>query len=420
MTALPAGLQVLVNFEGVIDPTTMIFGDADSGRFGTGTFGGEAAFVDVTEHVRAGAIRRGVFRTDGIYGRAEAGTAEVTLGNLDARFDPTNLAGPYVAAGESQVKPMRAWRIRAGGLDLWRGFADAWDLSYPAGGHDAICVLRGTDGTKVLANYDGPEQAPQGAGELTGARISRILDSAGWSADDRVIATGKTAVQETTLAAPAWSEILLTSDTEIGEVYFDGAGRLVFRERHALWTDARSRTSQATFGDGVGELGYTDLALAHDDAQIANLARIARVGGVEQVAEDLTSQVEYLTRTFERSDLIHLTDEESADYASLVVAVLAAGELRFESITVDPRRDPDALYPQVLGRELGDRITVRRRPPGRESDPIERAVYIRGISHTFAPDTWITSWALQDASRFNFFVLDDAALGQLDDDLLGY
>lgn len=411
---------MLINFEGVIDPTTMIFGDADTGRFGTGTFGGEAAFVDVTSYVRSGAIRRGVFRTDGIYGRAEAGTAEVVLSNLDARFDPTNLDGPYVAAGESQVKPMRAWRIRAGSVDLWRGFADAWDLAYPAGGHDAVCTLRGTDGTKVLANYDGPEQAEQGAGEDTGARIARILDSAGWPAAERVIATGLTAVQATTLAAPAWSEILLTSDTEIGEVYFDGAGRLVFRNRHALWTEARSRTSQATFGDGPGELGYTDLDLAHDDQQIANLARVARVGGVEQVAEDLSSQAEYMTRTFERSDLIHTTDDESADYAALVVGVLARGELRFDSITVDPRRDPDALYPQVLARELGDRITVRRRPPGREADPIERAAYIRGIAHTFAPDTWVTTWTLQDAARFNFLVLDDAALGQLDDDRLGY
>lgn len=420
MTALPAGLQVLVNFEGVIDPTTMIFDDADSGRFGTGTFGGEAAFVDVTEYVRAGSIRRGVFRADSIYGRAEAGTAEVVLGNLDARFDPTNLDGPYVAAGASQVKPMRAWRIRAGGVDLWRGFADSWTISYPAGGHDAVCALRGTDGTKVLANFDGPEQGSQGAGEDTGARIGRILDSAGWAAEDRVLATGQTTVQATTLAAPAWSEILLTADTEIGEVYFDGAGRIVFRDRHALWTDARSRTSQATFGDGPGELGYTDLDLAHDDAQIANLARIARVGGVEQIAEDLVSQVEYLTRTFERSDLIHQTDEESADYAGLVIGVLADGELRFDSITVDPRRDPDALYPQVLGRELGDRIMVRRRAPGRESDPIEREVWIRGIAHSFGPDLWVTEWTLQDAGRFNFFVLDDAALGQLDDDLLGY
>lgn len=418
MTALPAGLQVLVNFEGVLDPTSMIFGDATSGKFGTGTFGGEAAFVDVTEYVRSGSISRGVSRQDGIYGRAEAGTAEVVLSNLDARFDPTNLSGPYVAAGASQVKPRRAWRIRAGGVDLWRGFADSWDLSYPLGGRDAICTLRGTDGTKVLAGYDPPATA--GAVESTGARIARILDLAGWPAADRDLDVGDTTVQAASIAASAWTEILLTADTEIGEVYFDGAGRLVFRARSALWTEARSITSQATFGDGPGELHYTDVDLAHDDTQLVNVARIARVGGAEQIAEDLTSQAEYQRRSFDRNDLIHQTDDESADYAALVVATLAEGELRVDSITVDPRRDPTALYPHVLGRELGDRITVKRRAPGREADPMVREVYIRGIAHTFGPDLWLTRWALQDASRMNFLVLDNASLGQLDDDRLGY
>lgn len=417
MTELPAGFQVLVNFEGVGAATTMIFDDPTTG-FGTGTFGGAAAFIDVAEYVRAGAINRGVFRSDGIYGRAEAGTAWVTLGNLDARFDPTNLSGPYVTGAITQVKPMREWRIRAGGVDLWRGFADSWDLSYPAGGHDAICVLRGTDGTKVLAGIDPPATA--GAVETTGARINRILDLAGWPAELSSIATGKTTVQAASIAQALWSEVLLTADTEIGEVYFDGSGVLVFRDRHALWTEARSITPQATFGDSGAELRYADLDLAYDDTQIANLARVTRVGGAEQTAQDLTSQAEYQIRTFERSDLIHQTDEESADYAGFVVAVLADGELRFDSITIDPRADPVALYPQALGRELGDRIKVLRRPPGREAAPITREVYVRGIAHEFTTDSWLTTWALQDASRFNVFVLDSPTLGQLDDDVLGF
>lgn len=600
MIGLPDNFTVEVNFVGP-ESESLILDDSERGLLDAGKLGGGLEWVDVTDCIRSGSINRGVSRFDGIYGRAEAGTAELVLDNLDARFDPTNLSGPYVLAGASQIKPMRAFRIRAGGFDLFRGFADSWDLSYPLNGNDAVCTLRGTDGTKVLANFDGPEQGSQGAGEDTGARIERVLDNAGWPEADRDIDQGVTDVQATTLAQPAWTEILLTADTEIGEVYFDGAGKLVFRNRHALITEERSATSQATFADrsfalghpifeeafdysdgslssvsggvwddpirstgssmnvtsgqvgglnlgnytaddtyGEGDYGveigvsgtwalyvcarpdsesgidgytilnlggvllqlyrfdntvgtllgqvsvstspgdvygirregaslivyevsggtttelmsatdatyssgrimietfdgtaklaslfhreiglpFTDLDLAYDDERIANLIRITRVGGVEQVAEDADSQETYLVRSFERSDLIHQTDVESGDYANYVLSILKDGELRIDSITIDPRRDPTRLYPHVLARELGDRISVKWTPPGRPDDPIERECFIRGIRHSFdAQGSWITTWALQDASRLSFFVLDHPILGRLDESRLTF
>jgi hypothetical protein len=416
VSVLPAGFAVLANFEGVGAATTMIFDDADSGRFNTGTFAGAAAFVDVAEYVRAGSITRGVSRFEGVYGRAEAGTAQVLLDNRDARFDPLNLAGPYVAAGASQVRPMRAWRIRAGGEDLWRGFADSWDLSYPRG--DATCLLRGTDGTKVLAGFDAPEQGSQGAGELSGDRIARVLDHAGWPAEDRVLDPGVTVLEATTLAQPAWSELVLTSDSEIGEIYFDGAGRFVFRDREAIMTDARSITVQAEFADDGTGLPYVDLAVASDDEQLANQVRIDGPGiTTEQVAEDTASQVVYQTRSFVRTDLLLRTDADALAYAEYVLYLLAEVELRFDTLTIDPRADPVNLYPQVLGRELGDRIAITFTPPG--GSAVRRECFIRGIAHVFDTAGWLTTWALQDADgaggdRLDFLILDDAARGLLD------
>lgn len=421
MTALPPGLAVEVNLTG---PTSdgLILDDATRGLLDSGTLGGgELEWVDVTPYVRSGSINRGVSRFEGPYGRADAGRAQVVLDNRDARFDPTNLDGPYVAAGASQVTPMRAWRIRAGGFDLWRGFADRWHPTYLLSGKDAVVALTGTDGTKVLAGFNGAEQASQGAGETTGARIERILDHAGWPAEDRDIATGLTVVEATTLAQPAWTMVLLTSDTEIGEVYFDGQGKLVFRDRHALLTEERSITAQAVFTDQPGGLGYVDLVIETDDTQLANLVRIHGPGfDPEQVAEDTASQAKYLTRTFVRTDLLIRTAAEALEYAEYVLYLLHEAELRFDSLTIDPRSDPLVLYPEALGRELGDRITVSFTPPGRPGDPIERDVYIRGISHVFdAGGTWRTTWALQDASKFNALVLDHAELGKLDTGRLG-
>lgn len=402
----------------------LVLDDATDGKLNTGKLGTEV-YADVEDWFRAGTVKRGVSRFDGIYGRAEAGTMQIVLDNTDRRFDPTNLSGPYVSAGATQVKAGRAIRLRAVWAsvtyDLFRGFVDEPRLTYVQQG-PATTTLTATDGTAAIANYDQNGGATVGAGENTGARINRILDNMGWPAAERNIAVGKTTVQGTDLSANAWAEIVLTSDTELGEVYFDVDGRLTFRNRHALLTDTRSNTSQATFGDandGV-ELGFVDVELVADLNQTRNIIRAGRVGGVQQVVQDASSIAEYRRRTWQRSDLLHQTDAEVADYAAYVLSLLKDNELRIASIKVDPLADPARLFPHVLGRKLGDRVTVKFTPPG-GGTRISRDVFIRGIDHAIGLDTWQTTFAFQDATnKFQFFVLNSPTLGVLNDDALAY
>lgn len=402
----------------------LVLDDATAGKLNTGTLG-PADYLDTIPDgdVEAMWVNRGTQRFDGVYARAEAGRAGITLDNTTRKYDPTNLAGPYVAAGETEIEPMRMFRLRAAwaGITypLWRGFADEWAVDYnlPA---ISRTKLTGTDGTKVVSNYDSVAGATVGAGEDTGARINRVLDNAGWPASLRQVATGKTTVQGTDLSSNAWTEVLLNADTEIGEVYFDAQNRLVFRNRHAVLTEARSVNSQATFGDGAGELAFDRIGVANDDTQVRNIVRISRVGGTVQVAEDIASQAKYQKKTWGRSDLIMQTDAEAANYAAYVLALSKEAELRFTSIRINPVDDPDSLWPHVLGRELGDRITVKLTPPGGGAR-IVRDVFIRGIRHEMSADTWFTTWTLQDATaQLSFFVLDNATLGRLDNNSLAY
>lgn len=402
----------------------LVLDDAVAGKLNTGTLGPADYFDTIPEgDVSEAWVNRGVQRFDGVYARAEAGRAGITLDNSTRKYDPTNLAGPYVAAGQTEIEPMRMFRLRAAwaGITypLWRGFADEWavDYNFPA---ISTTKLTGTDGTKVVSNYDSVAGAAVGAGETTGARINRILDNAGWPASLRSIATGKTTVQSTDLSSNAWTEILLTADTEIGEVYFDPANRLVFRNRHAILTETRSATSQATFGDQTGELGFDEIGVANDDTQVRNIVRISRVGGTVQVKQDTDSQAKYQRKTWGRSDLIMQTDVEAADYAAYVLSLSKTAELRFTSLRINPVDDPNNLWPHVLGRELGDRITVKLTPPGGGAR-IVRDVFIRGIRHDIGAASWLTTWSLQDATtQFSFLVLDHATLGKLDANALAY
>ncbi len=410
---------------GAGDVGYLVLDDPSRGLLDTAKLAADDYFTDVSAWLRSATVSRGVSRFEGIYGRAEAGTMAVELANEDRRFDPTNLAGPYVAAGATQVKAGRAIRLRATwagvAYDLFRGFVDEPRLNYRNRNY-ATATFSATDGTAAVANYDQNGGATVGTGEDTGARINRILDNMGWPAEERNIAVGRTTVQGTDLSANAWAEIVLTSDTELGEVYFDVDGKLTFRNRDALATDPRSNTSQATFGDandGV-ELPFVDVELLADLTQTRNIVRAGRVGGTQQIAQDATSIAEYRRRTWQRSDLLHQTDTEVADYAAYVLSLLKDNELRIGSIVLNPRADPDRLFPQVLGRKLGDRVTVKFTPPGGGAR-ISRDVFVRGISHTVGLDTWQTTFVFQDATnKFQSFVLDNATLGRLDHNALAY
>lgn len=424
MVSMPT-LIVEIGFTlGASTGTYLHLDDATRGKLDTGTLAPDVAWQDVTAYVKSISLRRGSTRVEGPVLRYEAGTCSIVLDNRDRRFDPANLAGPYVAAGVTQVAPMRAVRVRAtwAGVtyNLWRGFADAWQVAY-AGPRASDVTLSATDAFKILAAYDRPAVGAVGAGEDSGARVSRILDSASWPAADRVIATGDSTLQATTLEGNVLGELQLVADSEIGELYVDGAGRVVFRNRLALLEEARSNTSQATFGDDSAgaELRYADVTVDYDEAQLVNLARIARAGGTEQTAADAASQTAYLIHSTDRSDLLLQTDADAASYAAFLIFQGKDPELRFGTLTVNPLRSTADLFPQVLAREIGDRVTVRRRPPGGGS-AIDRDVFVRGITHEVTRAAWRTTWALQSATKFSFLTLDHASLGVLDSNALAY
>lgn len=256
-------LIVEVGFSGPGTGTYLHLDDVVRGLLDTGTLAPTTLWTDVSEWVTSWRTSRGATRVAGPILRYETGTATIVLRNDDRRFDPTNLAGPYVSGGVTQVEPMRAVRIRTtwDGVTypIWQGYADEWRVAYD-GPDSSYVILTAFDAFAVFASYDRGAVAAVGAGEDTGARIGRILDSINWPDEDRLISTGDSTVQATTLASNVLAELLLTADTELGELFMDSRGRVLFRNRLALLEDDRSATPQARFGEG----GTTSVVAATD------------------------------------------------------------------------------------------------------------------------------------------------------------
>ena len=330
--------------------------------------------------------------------------------------------------------PLRARATFAGTTyNLWSGFADGWlpaTVTYE-GGYAELTVA-GTDAFKVLAGITLATVAAEGGGAATGARVKDILSRAGWytSAERLLISAGNSTLQATTLGADPLCLMQIAVDSEIGQLYVNGAGAVVFRARRDLVTDTRSNTVQAVFGDLPGtvqpagtELAYAAVGRANDDTTIANDIQATRLGGTLQEVQDAPSVARYLfPRTYSRTDLILQNDSDALNWANWVLSVSKGAEDRFETLAVDPAADPANLWPQVLGREIGDRIQVWHRPAS-VATPITKDCFIAGITHAWdsIASSWLTTWTLQDASKYgSFLTLDNPTLGRLDANALTF
>jgi hypothetical protein len=403
--------------------------------------------VTVSGWWRAAAAARAVHMTI-----AWTDAAGNSLGGWNGAPVTDSTAG-WAQASFTGVAPANvAWAIVQGGIDataaaevhylddvalavarpLFTGWADAWSetlVNYKTGYSEV--TLTATDAFKTLAGITLPALGvAAGAGEDTGARISRILDAAGWDPAARNISPGDSTLQATTFGDTVLNLCQLAADSEIGQLYTDGAGNVTFRHRQAVTTDPRSTTPQAVFGDSPGtvetagtELAYGGLSRADDDTTLANDVQATIVGGNLQEVTDPDSVAKFgFARTYGRSDLILQTDTDANAWASYVLFTGKSDENRFETLTIIPARDGTSLWPQVLGRGIGDRIQIWRRPPG-VAAPVTKNCFITGITHTFDASTlvWQTQWTLASADKYgSFFVLDDPVMGRLDFSALGW
>ena len=416
---------------GLTGPTTgdyFTIGDPERGAVGDLPIGTGIWTTVPLERIKSWRVRYGVGNGDDPTLRYDSATAEIVLHDPLREFDPENLDGPYVNAGVSQIEAMVRVRLRAvwDGVSypLFWGYADDWSPDYQ--GNDWTYVtLTATDPGKAFAGLDRGTSVAAGAGEDSGARVTRILNAASWPAADRIISVGDTALQATDLSGNAATELLLVQDTELGEWYFNREGKAVFRNRQAMLTEARSTTSQATFGDGgyvaTGEIPYADAKPSKRDAGLANRVTAARVGGTEQVTENALSIARYLTKSHSRTDLLMQTDAEALAWADAILYQYGVPRYRFARIEFNtPAPDiEDVHWPQVLGRELADRITVKRRPKG-GGDPIVKDSFIRGFEHASDGVAWTSALILQSADTFSYFKIGDPVLGRIGFNAIAY
>jgi len=424
-------IRVYVGFSTPTSGSYFTVGHPTLGQVGTvNQVGPDTVWTEITDYLRSWSFRIGATNGDDPTLRYDAGTCSIVLNDGDRRFDPDNLAGPYVVAGQTLLTPMVRVRIVGtwAGIDypLYYGLADDWKTDYD-GPFWSTCTLTATDAFKVFQAESRTAVGAVGAGEDSGARITRILDVYGWPSTDRDISTGDTTLQATTLDGGMLGEMQVVQDSEQGSLYMDRQGWVVFRNRRFVLTDSRATTSQALFGDDPagylisGELPYADLTTTTPDETLVNSVDATAVGGTLQHVEDSASTGRYLRKTHTRDDLLVQSDAIALQWAQWVLYQFAQPRRRFSKISF--RRPDPALeavvWPLLLGARFSDRVTVRRRPKGGGS-AIEKSCFIRGIEMSSEGTAWDSAFVLQDADRYSFFTVGDPILGRVGQNAIAY
>ena len=397
------------------DPNGFMLDNATRGVLDNTSFtlGGDR-FFDISPRLVTTTVRRG---KNNALDRIDAGIVTITVDNSDREFDPLYEAGPYY----TQLVPRRAVRVSANDYPVFAGFIDDFDIQYEPG-KQSVVQIQVSDALSVLANSELEEFTPDS--QLSGARINAVLDrpEVAWPEDARDIDPGNTLMLDVDVAEGTGTleYLQLVEGSEFGTLFLAKDGKITYRERNAV-----PNVPDIVFSDEIvaGEytgIQFADVNIVYGSENLYNRISLANADLTPEqaFADDADSQALYGPRTLSQSGLLVQDPAQLQFLADFLLARYKDPQYRFETVTVVMDTLTTVNQDKVLDLEIGDIVLVRFEPS--DIPPaIEQYCRIIGINHDWNPNNKNISFSLERLD-FAIFILDDAVLGQLDNDRLAY
>jgi hypothetical protein len=385
--------------------TGLTLDDPVQGRLDGNALDGDIAYVDVSGKAFSVSVNRGRNRD---LERTNAGVVGVQFRNEDRAFDPRN-PDSFLT---QYVVPRKPVRVSVNGAIAFTGLVDDWNFDYSLGGQ-SVASLSGSDGFSTFARQ--VNAGGSAVEELSSDRIDRVLDQStvNWPADRRDLDTGSTTLAAGLLEGNALTYLNEVEASESGLIFITKDGSFGFRQRLVPTV-----TDAVEFTDNGPGIKYEDIQISYGSELLANRSTVTSVAGTA-TAEDATSIVTYGITERDVTTLLSSNTQLQA-LADYIVARYGNPEYRIDNVTVNLRAVTPSQMNDVLGLELGDQADVVFTPNDIGS-PIAIRSRIIGISHNVGADRHLMSFAFE-ALPFEFFILDDAVFGKLDntDGVLGF
>lgn len=348
----------------------------------------------------------------------QTGTASIRILDQNGDFNPQNPSSPYF----TYLNPMRKITITATYLGvtypMFAGYITGYNTTTPKFDGDIVyTTVTAVDGFRLFQNAQFFGVTGAVAGDTTGTRITKILDTIGFPNSLRDIDTGLTtcqadpATQRTALAA-----LQTVATTEYGAIYMDTMGRLTFQDRNL--TVSSIGGTPTVFKDDGTAIGYFDVKWVFDDTQVYNLATITRTGGTVQTTSDAASIAKFFTHSYNQSGLLMQTDEEALDYGKAFIASRKDTSVRVDELTLDLQQDGyTAGTIAALTLDFFSPISVTTTQPN--STTLSKTVQVFNVSHSITPNSWKSRFGTAEPI-IDGFILDSTLYGILDTSVLSY
>jgi len=288
--------------------------------------------------------------------------------------------------------------------------------------------------------------------ELTGTRINRVLDFFDWPTALRRVDSGLFEIVAQGFAkterSSALSHMQDVAGSELGYCFISGDGYFVYHDGGHRTRDTRSTTSQATFADDGTGFVYQTISPEYSKERIYNRVTVTSgfQGAEPQIAEDTASQTLFspvpgvpIPRDLSLQTLL-ARDLDALQIARAVLSSYKDARVRFENIKVMDDQvitsgasssstgagygdygygdgasagygdstggggggggtiSSTSWSTAVLGRELGDRVTVRTTPPAQNTTATYDCFIERIVDERSAGQPWTVTFSLSYAA----------------------
>ena len=381
-----------------------MIGDPIRGEIGgIYVLGGADVFVDISQELRAIAIRRGKSRE---LNRYDAGQLTLTFNNNNRWFDPNYAPSPYYG----QIVPRREIRVSIDGVYQFIGTVEDWSLSYdPSGISVASCVA--VDAFSSLAGQFISDFEPPT--ELSGARIEGALDNIGWHEDLRDIDVGAQTLEEQLIVEPTGivDYLAKVEFSEPGSIFIAKDGKIKFVDRNGGYVE-----SEVVFSDDGTGVPYENISVVYGSELLYN--RIILSNELDSVTvEDADSQNTYGIRELIQSTFIDGISELQ-NTANFLLGRYKDPEYRFENLTVGLDSLSPELKADILGLELGDIVEVRFTPSGIPPQ-ITQGAKIISIEHRGDPSNYQIVFGFESLGGAPF-IIGSANFGIIGTGVIGF
>ena len=405
-------MQVLVGFQSTTGFGTpfqlndSFYGVLDTA--GRGTLGG-VTFVDLTSIVESVNITRGRNRQ---LDQFNAGTATIAFNNQTEILNPTNTASPYYPF----VLPRCPVQILANGIPIYTGLVTDWNLDYDISNKDmmyASCA----DNFTVLANQALNAVTP--SSQATGARINTILDlteinyQGARSIDTGSSTLGAYAIDQDTVCLNYLQQV---NTSEQGYLFMSANGTLTFKGRSSVLNPVAGATFNT---DGTG-LPYQTLINQYGDELLYNYIITQSPAGAVQTTSSATSIALYQAQQYALTNLLNSTTTEVAGLGNYLLGRYQNPVLRFTGLSTQLTALSATNQNIALTLDLTSICSVVKNfvvgTPATET----QTLIVSGVSHSITPGSHIISYTFESTDSNQYFTLNDAIFGTLNNNLLSF